>query len=256
MSSSLGFLDSALRQAASLEQLDHRPWPLPDRPWTLGQSWEDLAFLHWRVPAETIEPRLPPGLELDTFDGDAWIGVTPFRLTGGRLRGFVPLPRASSFLELNVRTYVTAEDKPGIWFFSLDASSGVAADLARRTYKLPYFRARMSFARRGEWIAYECARANEPGRAFSARYRPTGEIHRRDKGSLEHFLTERYCLYTVDDGRLARAEIHHEPWPLQDAEVELELNTMPPIALPDEPPLCHYAHRVDVVVWPLERVAP
>jgi uncharacterized protein len=248
-------LDAPLRQAASLEQLEHRPWPIPDRPWTMGQTWEELLFAHWRVPAAALEPRLPEGLELDTFEGDAWLGLTPFRLTGLRPRGLPPLPWGSSFLELNVRTYATTGGKPGIWFFSLDASSTVAVELARRTYKLPYFRARMSAARRGEWIAYECARADEPGRAFSGRYRATGPERQRAKGSLEHFLTERYCLYTTDErGRLLRANIHHVPWPLRDAELDLELNTMAPVTLPDEAPLCHYAHRLDVVVWPLERV--
>jgi len=251
-----GVLDTAMRQSAALEHLEHRPWPPPTRAWTMGQTWEELLFAHWRVPAEAVEPRLPPGLDLDTYDGDAWLGVTPFRLTGLRARGLLPLPGASSMLELNVRTYVTAEDKPGIWFFSLDASSGLAVEMARRTYRLPYFRARMSAASRGGWIHYECARVDEPGRAFSGRYRPLDEPPRRvEKSSLEEFLVERYCLYTTDDaGKLCRAEIHHEPWPLQDAEAEIELNTMPPIALPDDPPLLHFARRLDVVIWPLERV--
>jgi uncharacterized protein YqjF (DUF2071 family) len=251
-----GLLDTALRQQAALEHLEHRPWPVPSRAWTMGQTWEDLLFAHWRVPADAIEPRLPAGLRLDTYDGEAWLGVTPFRLTGLRARGLLPLPGASSMLELNVRTYVSAEEKPGIWFFSLDASSGLAVEMARRTYELPYFRARMSCASRGGWIHYECARGDEPGRAFSGRYRPLDVPPRRvEKSSLEEFLVERYCLYTTDDdGRLFRAEIHHEPWPLQDAEAEIELNTMPPIALPDEPPLLHFSRRLDVVIWPLERI--
>jgi uncharacterized protein YqjF (DUF2071 family) len=223
----------------------------------MGQTWEDLLFAHWRVAPQVLEPHLPDGLELDTFDGHAWLGVTPFRLTGLRLRGLLPLPRASSFLELNVRTYATAGGKAGIWFFSLDASSTAAVELARRTYKLPYFRARMSTVRRGDWFVYECARVEEPGRVFSGRYRSRGDERQTAKGSLEHFLTERYCLYTTDErGVLLRAEIHHVPWPLHDAQLELELNTMAPVVLPDEPPLCHFSPRVDVVVWPLERVTP
>jgi uncharacterized protein YqjF (DUF2071 family) len=248
-------LDAPLRQAGSLERLEHRPWPLPRRPWTMGQTWEDLLFTHWRVPPELLEPRLPQGLALDTFDGAAWLGIVPFRLSGLRLRGLLPLPRMSSFLELNVRTCVTAQDKPGIWFFSLDASSSFAVEAARRTYRLAYHRARMSETRRGEWIAYECARSEEPGRAFSARYRPVGEAREPKPGSLEAFLTERYCLYAADDRRrLYRADIHHAPWPLQQAEAEIELNTMPPVALPDDAPLCHFSRRQDVVIWPLEPV--
>ncbi len=250
--STAGFLDAPLRQAGSLERLEHRPWPLPQGPWTMGQTWEDLLFAHWRVPADALEPQLPEGLELETFDGSAWLGVTPFRISGLRLRGMLPLPGISSFLELNVRTYVRAQDKPGIWFLSLDASSALAVEAARRLYRLPYFHARMSAARRGEWIEFECARADEPGRAFSGRYRPVGEVREPRPGSLEAFLCERYCLYVVDGrGRLSRAEIHHTPWPLQDAEVELELNTMAPLELPAEAPLSHFSRRQDVVIWPL-----
>jgi uncharacterized protein YqjF (DUF2071 family) len=219
----------------------------------MGQTWEDLLFAHWRVDPELLRPRIPQGLELDVFDGAAWIGVVPFRLTGLRLRGLLPFP-GSSFLELNVRTCVAAQDKPGLWFFSLDASSRVAVELARRTYRLPYFHARMSATRRGESIVYESARVDEPGRVFRGLYRPVGEPREPQPGSLEWFLTERYCLYALDRGTLSRAEIHHEPWPLQQAEAEIEQNTMPPVELPEHAPLCHFSRRQDVVIWPLERV--
>ena len=226
----------------------------------MGQTWESLLFAHWRVPEEAVRRLVPAALQVDVRDGSAWLGVTPFRVAGLRLRGTLPLPRVSSFLELNVRTYVTAEDKPGIWFFSLDAESQLAVEAARRAYRLPYHRARMSAARRGEWIAYESARVggdSEP-HVFSARYRPDGEAFRADPGSLEEFLTERYCLYAVDGrGRLCRADIHHPPWPLQPAEARIELNTMAPsgLDLPDEPPLLHFAERQDVVIWPLRGVS-
>jgi uncharacterized protein len=169
------------------------------------------------------------------------------------------VPLLSSFLELNVRTYVSAEGKPGIWFFSLDASSPLVVEAARRTYFLPYFRARMSSRRRGEWIEFASARHDGNGRPFvlEARYRPTGELRLPAAGTLEHFLTERYCLYTVDaDEQLRRAEIHHPPWPLRPAEAEIGLNTMGPTAvkLPDEAPLLHFAAHQDVVVWGLDPV--
>jgi uncharacterized protein YqjF (DUF2071 family) len=253
--SSIPYVDASLRQAAALENLSHRPWPPPARGWTMGQTWEDLLFAHWRIPTSVLRPRVPAGLELDEFEGSAWLGVTPFRLTNLRFRGLLPLPVASSFLELNVRTYVTAQDKPGIWFFSLDAASAVAVEAARRTYRLPYFRARMNAHRRGEEIAYECVRADEPGRAFSARYRPAGAVFHAKPDSLEWFLCERYCLYVVDRGRLMRAEIHHALWDLQPAAAEIDVNTMPPVELSDEEPLCHFSRRQDVVIWPLEPVA-
>lgn len=247
-------LDAAIRQNRSLERLEHRPWPIAPRGWTMGQTWEDLLFAHWRVPVDAVREHVPPGLEVDTHDGTAWVGIAPFRLTGLRGRGLLPLPFVSSFLELNVRTYVVAEDKPGIWFFSLDASSRLAVEAARRTYRLPYFHARMSATRRGEWIDYECARIEEAGRVFSGRYRPDGNVFNAQPGTLEWFLTERYCLYTTDElGRLCRAEIHHDLWPLQTAEAQVELASIVPLELDGEP-LCHFSRRQDVVIWPLRRL--
>jgi uncharacterized protein YqjF (DUF2071 family) len=153
---------------------------------------------------------------------------------------------------LNVRTYVSAPDgKPGIWFFSLDAGSRAAVEVARRTYRLPYFHARMSAEQRDGWIDYECARLDERGRVFSGRYRPHGEVFHAEPGSREWFLAERYCLYTTDDrGALNRADIHHDRWPLQVAEAELDLTTISPLELEGDP-VCHFSRRQDVVIWPL-----
>jgi uncharacterized protein len=247
--------DAAMRQNRSLEHLEHRPWPLPLRGWRMGQTWEELLFAHWRVPLERVREHVPAELEVETHDGSAWVGVTPFRLRGLRGRGMLPLPGVSSFLELNVRTYVNfGGEKPGIWFFSLDAASRLAVEAARRTYLLPYFHARMSTTKRGEWIDYECARIDEPGRVFSGRYRPDGPVFHAEPGSLEWFLAERYCLYTVDRGTVYRAEIHHELWPLQPAEAEIGLASISQLEL-DGDPLCHFSRRQDVVIWPLERAA-
>ena len=233
----------------------HRPWPPPDEPWVIAQTWDDLLFAHWRFRAEEIAHLVPQGLEVDQFDGSAWLGITPFVLTGFRFRGTVPLPGLSTFPELNVRTYVTAEDKPGIWFFSLDAASRLAVEGARRAYKLPYFHARMSVQRRGERVEYSSERADASGRRFAAVYGPAGASFRVEPGSLEWFLAERYCLYAVDHERLHRAEIHHPLWALQEAEADLRANTMPPPQLTLEaPPLCHFARRQDVLIWPLRPV--
>jgi len=249
----LDAVQAPARQSASLEATDHRPWPLPEASWVMGQTWEELLFAHWRAPAGALRLRLPEGLELHLFEDEAWIGITPFRVTGLRARGLPPLPLISSFLEVNTRTYVTAGGKPGIWFFSLDAESELAVEAARRGYKLPYFRAEM----RAEWrdgrLEYESRRRRGERAALRVRYRPIGDVLEADPSSLAHFLTERYCLYTEDAGRLKRAEIHHAPWPLQPAEAEIEENTMPPsgIEVPDEAPLLHYSARQDVVIWPL-----
>ncbi len=249
-------VDDARRQARSLEQTEHRPWPVPDRRWTMGQTWEELLFAHWRVPLEAVRHHVPHELEVELHDGSAWLGITPFRLRALRGRGLLPVPGTSSFLELNVRTYVRAADeKPGIWFFSLDASSRLAVEAARRTYRLPYFHARMSLDRSGEWRDVECARNGERGKVFSGRYRPAGDVFHAEPGSLKWFLTERYCLYTTDRrGVLHRAEIHHGPWPLQPAQAELELVSIAPLELRGDA-LCHFSARQDTLIWPLEPVA-
>jgi hypothetical protein len=227
----------------------------------MAQTWEDLLFAHWRAPAEALRALLPEGLELDLYEGEAWIGMTPFRVSGLRARGVPPLPFVSSFLELNSRTYVTAHGKPGIWFFSLDASSELAVLAARYGYKLPYYLAEIRSERRRGWISYEARRRDSRGATakFRARYRAAGDTLDADPRSLAHFLTERYCLYTVDsEGRLLRGEIHHLPWRLQPAEAEIEENTMQPrdLELVDDEPLLHFSARQDVVIWPPGNTRP
>jgi uncharacterized protein len=243
-------LETPGRQAAVESATAHRPWPVPEEPWVMAQTWDDLLFAHYRVDPDVLRPLVPPQLELDEHEGAAWLGVTPFLLTGLRLRGTPALPALSTFFELNVRTYVTVDDRPGIWFFSLDASSRLAVEAGRLTYKLPYHHARMSAAGRGGSVAYSCERVADPGRRFEGRYAPAGEIFNADPGSLEWFLTERYCLYAADRGSLQRAEIQHPPWPLQPAEAAIVANTMPPpeIALDDDP-VFHFSRRQDVLIW-------
>src|SRR5918998_1464012 len=203
-----GLLETPVRQAATERETGHRPWPLPDGPWWMAQTWEDLLFAHWRVPFEPVRALIPPDLELDRFDGDVWLGVTPFCLTGLRARGTLPLPRVSAFPELNVRTYVTAGGKPGIWFFSLDCASALAVEAARRLYRLPYHRARMRVERRAEGVRYSSSRSDRRGDpvVFSADYAPVGEAFTATPGTLEYFLTERYCLYSADGSRVYRAD--------------------------------------------------
>ena len=253
----LELLRAPARQHGALDETAHRPWPLPGGSWIMGQSWEDLLFAHWRVDAEAVRKHVPRELRVEEHDGSAWLGITPFVISGFRLRGTLPLPVVSRFPELNVRTYVTAEDKPGIWFFSLDTSSRGAVEAARRLYKLPYFHARMTVEARGERIAYASARRGSARPfVFEAAYGPAKlDASEPPPGTLEHFLTERYCLYAHDASGLHRAEIHHPPWRLRRAEAELALNTMPPDGIEAAgEPLLHLAERQDVVIWPLERV--
>ena len=224
----------------------------------MGQTWEDVLFAHWRVSPRALRAHVPPELPLDTFDGTGWLGITPFCLHGLRLHGTPPIPVASSFPELNVRTYVTLEAKPGIWFFSLDAGRRLAVAAARRLYRLPYFHARMRTVRADgaaiEYASDRVARGERPA-SLRARYGADGPACHASPGSLAYFLTERYCLYTVDNGKTYRGEIHHPPWTLQPAVAQFERNTMPPPGLDLEgDPVLHYASRQDVVIWPLEPV--
>jgi uncharacterized protein YqjF (DUF2071 family) len=222
----------------------------------LGQTWEDLLFAHWRAPVSSLRAVVPPALDVDVFEGDAWLGVTPFLLTGLRVRGAPPVPFLSSFSELNVRTYVKTGGKPGIFFLSLDTSSALAVAGARRAYKLPYYRARMSMDRAGRRTRFESARTNGGlPRTFRAEYRPRAAAFEPRPGTLEYFLTERYCLYTVEGRHLYRAEIHHRPWSISPADVLIDENTMVPatITLADDAPLAHVAEPQDTLIWPLRQ---
>ena len=222
----------------------------------MAQRWNDLLFAHWPVPIERLRLLVPASLPIDVYDGTAWVSIAPFTISHLRARGLPPLPGLSDFPELNVRTYVALDDRPGVFFFSLDAGSWLAVMGARATYHLPYFHAEMRVrASLDRTIDYDSRRIHSgaPAAEFRARYAPTGPIHRSEPGTLEHWLTERYCLYAVDaGGRVYRAEIHHEPWPLQSAVLNVEQNTMHRAAgleLDDVPALLSFTRRIDVVVW-------
>jgi uncharacterized protein YqjF (DUF2071 family) len=221
----------------------------------MAQTWDDLLFAHWRIAAEELRRAVPEELPIDVYDGSAWIGVVPFTIHGLRLRLTPPLPRLSYFPELNVRTYVTIGGRPGVYFFSLDAASAPAVFAARRGYGLPYFHSRMWLGRRQDAIEYASERRVTSGApaGFRASYRPRGPAAEPAPGSLEHFLTERYCLYVVDRrGRVLRTYIHHPPWRLRAAEARLERNTMAdPVGLAlDGEPLLHRAERQHALFWP------
>jgi hypothetical protein len=242
---------------------DHRPYPAPPTPFVMHMMWLDLLFAHWRVPAAVLRPLIPPALALDEFDGSAWIGVVPFRMSGVRPRLAPSVPGLSDFPELNVRTYVTKDGKPGVWFFSLDAANRLAVRAARRVFHLPYMDAEMvcldapspNPSPLGRGVKYSSHRTHkgEPPADFAAAYGPTGEVFHAQPGSLEHFLTARYCLYAADaQGRVYRGEIDHPDWPLQPAWAEIERNTMTgPIGLtlPADRPHLLFTRKLDVVAW-------
>lgn len=236
---------------------DHRDLPPPTRPWIFAQSWCELLFAHWSFPAAELRALLPPGLMLDTHDNRAWVGVVPFRMVDVHPRGLPGVPGARRFPELNVRTYVTVGELRGVYFFSLDAASRLAVAAARAWFKLPYHHARMRVRRDGDTQHYLSERRQaEPGAEpprFDAEFAPTGPEFRAERGSLEHWLTERYLLFSVArDGRVLRGDVHHAPWPLRPARAEIRANTMlAPLRLDAAraPESLLYAERVDVQTW-------
>lgn len=244
----------------SFDRTRHRPWPLPETPWRWRQSWCDLLFAHWPVPASSLRPHVPIQLEIQEYDGTSWIGIVPFRMEGVMLRPFPDLPWISAFPELNVRLYVTCEGKPGVWFLSLDAGNPLAVWAARRFFHLPYYNAEFDIQKQNDnhHMYYHSRRKENPAAGFEVDYRPVSSTYESEKGTLEHWLTERYCLYARDpDGALYRSEVHHRPWPMQKAEAEIGKNTMVDplgIELPDTEPLLHFASRLDVVIWPPEQI--
>jgi uncharacterized protein len=231
---------------------------MPTAPWIMVQKWHDLLFAHWTVPVEKLRSLVPRELELDLRDGKAYVAVAPFWMSGIRGRGMPRLPGVHTFPELNVRTYVTYQGIPGVYFFSLDAASRIAVEGARRFYGLPYYFSKMSVQNlsvpnQTECFEYASSRIDHPQPAeLRARYWPVTEPRVRESKSLESFLTDRYCLYTVDRTKVFRAYIHHPPWPLQDADAEFQVNTVTRAAgleLPDEKPLLHFSKLLKVLVW-------
>ena len=219
----------------------------------MTQSWHDLLFAHWPIEPDALRPHIPASLPLDVFDGRAWLGVIPFHMTNVAPRGVPSLPGLSAFPELNVRTYVTLNGKPGVYFFSLDAASTLAVVGARAMLNLPYYRAEMAVNIGTKRVTYRSVRRSATSAQFAGTYEPVGVVSPAAPGSLDYFLTERYCLYTTTRaGEPRRLDIHHKPWPLQAADAQIAVNTMATAAgftLPAVAPLLHFAKRMDVLTW-------
>lgn len=222
----------------------------------MRMRWMSLLFAHWPVPADEIRPLIPGALEIDTFDGDAWVGLVPFtmRNVGHTLWPWVPTMR--HFHECNVRTYVTCNGVPGVWFFSLDATSRLAVWGARRFWHLNYQYSRMDLQREGDVVRYSVDRAGHPGARLRCTWRAGRPMPRSQPGELAHFLTERYSLFTIDSrGRPQRGRIWHEPWPLREAEM-LEFDDglvrAAGVAIPDQRPVLYHVDALDMEAWDLE----
>ncbi|MCL4136283.1 UNVERIFIED_CONTAM: hypothetical protein GTU68_013888 [Idotea baltica] len=231
----------------------------------MKMGWHDLLFMHYRVSVSQLRSLIPAGLEMDTYDGSAWIGIVPFRMTGVSPRLVPPLPGISKFPELNVRTYVTIDGKPGVWFFSLDATSWLAVRSARRFFHLNYVDANINFRGNeqsgdGTWFGYESTRTHKdaPPAKLKCEYRPIGAKYQAAPNTLEHFLTARYCLYSASPkGKIYRGEIDHLPWELSDAQVLVSENTMLDglgIDTRDQQPVLHFAGQTQAKAWLLTPV--
>ncbi len=220
---------------------------MAERSWVQRQEWRDLLFAHWPIRISTLRPLVPRSLELDCFDGQAWVGIVPFRMTGVRLRWLPSLPWLSAFPELNLRTYVRHRGQSGIYFFSLDAPNPLAVTVARRLYHLPYHRAEITMRSDQDGISYDCRRRQRdaPPAAIGVDYRPIGDAFRAEAGSLEHFLVERYALFCASaNGKIHACRLQHPAWKLMPAEAEFRYNTMTEsvgFSLPETKPLLWYS---------------
>jgi uncharacterized protein YqjF (DUF2071 family) len=226
----------------------------------MTQTWHNLLFAHWPCPPEVLRPIIPEGVELDTFEGQAWVGIIAFRMTGIRLHGCPPMPLFNQFAEINVRTYVTLDNKPGVYFLSLDADNTPALAIARPWFHLAYRHSSIRFEMHDDSVSFESTRTEpgQPAAHFVGTYRPVAEAHKSVPGTLENWLTERYCFYSANrHGQLYCAEVHHEQWPLQPAQAHIASNTLAlshGIQLPATQPLLHYAHYVKTLVWSARRL--
>ncbi|MEM7181212.1 MAG: DUF2071 domain-containing protein [Spirochaetota bacterium] len=244
-----------------LKETVHRPWPLPQSPWVMKQVWHDLLFIHWEVPVAEIQGMIPQYLQVDTFAGKTYLGLVPFHMSGIRPRFLPAVPYLSSFPELNVRVYVTRDNKPGVYFFSLDAANSLAVEIARFWFHLPYLYAKMSVQLEDGWYKYSSVRTDTRGKQseLQMQYRPIGDSYLSQPGTLEHWLTERYCLYANDSkNNLYRGEIHHVPWPLQAAEYSFTQNSMPEghgfFISEKEPLMVQFVKYLEVAIFNLKKV--
>jgi uncharacterized protein YqjF (DUF2071 family) len=230
----------------------HRPYPLPTGSWKYYQEWHDTLFLHWPVPVKMLAPLIPQGLQLDTCNGEAWISFVAFTVKNMHPRGIPPLALLSDFHELNARTYVVADDKPGIYFLSIEAQKFLVMLMARLFLGLPYLKSSMS-VKKEEEVAFRSWNGLHQF-YFNAHYIPEGLI---DKTSSNAWLTERYCMYEEIHGHLFRIDIHHAPWQLHavakhEVIVQYSFNGRPFNA--ESCAATHYCPLQKALVWPRKRL--
>jgi uncharacterized protein YqjF (DUF2071 family) len=242
--------DKVTKRSDRIDRLAMRARPAGSP--VLQQRWKDLLFLHWPVNPGLLPPLIPDGLELDTFEGTAWIGITPFHLEDTRPPLVPALPGLSSFNELNVRTYVLHQGVPGIWFFSLDASKLLPAVAARIFFMLPYFKAQIRFSESQGRFSFSMKRTGPPAAEFRAAWSTGVRLRAPDLESLAFFLVERYCCFAVEGRTIYQIRIYHHPWILEDADATVHSSIVISslgISEPVSEPLVHYSKSLDVQIW-------
>lgn len=237
----------------AFSQTEHRPWPLPEQPWVLRMVWKNLLFLHWKADLEDLRRRIPEPLEIDTFEGSPYIGIVPFDMEGIAPRGLPAVKAISDFPEINVRTYVTYQGKPGVWFFSLDVPKPLAAWIARTLFKLNYRNAQIDVTE--DHLGSIDYRHQHQVEKFSANYWPVAPVSPL-KNSFETWATERYCLYTrIGKSGIYRTEVQHPRWPLEFAQVNIRENTLlEGFAIGEMHHSALFARHIDVVAYPPKRI--
>ncbi|WP_147534318.1 YqjF family protein [Bacillus marasmi] len=243
-----------------LNDISHRLWPIPSGIWIMKQKWSNLLFAHWPIPEESLRSYIPSSLKIDTFNGAAWLGVVAFVMDGIYLRGLKGFSVTPRFTEVNVRTYVHYNGKPGVYFLSLDVGDKASLMVAKRWYRLPYQPAKSSLKMEDKAVYWENIRRGKSKIPieFKGKFVPLSRVYYPEQGTFEHWATERYCLYSKDNrDNLYTAEIHHSQWPLQNVEAEIFSNTLfTPFQLQptESKPIVHFSKGLETIFWNIKRL--
>lgn len=235
--------------AKILNNIAHRPWPLPAGQWQYYQEWNNALFLHWSVPVEMLKPLIPDSLHLDLHDGKAWVSVVAFKMEKIRPKGLPTIPFVSDFYEVNVRTYVTKDRKPGVYFLNIEAQKTISAFIARKLSGLPYEKSSILTSSVGDTISFKSSNKLK-GFKLEADYQVKENI--AGKSILDYWLTERYCLYLEEKSSLYRYEIHHDEWEINSVNIkrlDIDYGIAGLAIKSTKPALIHYSKGVQVLAW-------
>ncbi|MCJ7842651.1 DUF2071 domain-containing protein [Lederbergia sp. NSJ-179] len=238
-------------------ETNQRPFPLPESRWLMTQTWNHLLFCHWPIDEKVIQPLIPPEFELDKFAGKAWLGVIPFQVTDMRIRGLPKPPYLHTYLELNIRTYVTYKGTPGIYFLALDADKWSAVWGGKIGALLPYRKANMEMQERKNRIHFQ-SKPLDPSqkeRTLSIQYQPISESYSPTTDSLEYWLFERYCFFILFKNRVFRGDIHHNHWKVSQAVAKIDQPFFFTLFQNrHDAPLFHYTRKKQAFMWMLNKV--